>query len=332
MTDLIARAPKPASEPARGAARVARRKGGDGQGSRHPLVKVVGFLLPSLALIAIFNYYPALRSFWGSLTAWNGFSPPTFIGIQNYTQYLRSNTLAIEWRNLAILFFGGLILYCTCPLLGAKAVVAIRHKKLQGFFKYIIVLPIVVPFVVIVNVWAFLLNPASGPVDALISALGGKGIDWLGSPHWAIVGILSIGFPWVSGLAFLIYLGGLQNIPSELREAAEVDRASPWRVFRSIELPLLIPQVRFVIIITGVLMIQNFIPILLLTNGGPGNATLVPGLDMYNSAFASSQYGYGMAIGTVLFVFLLIFTVAVLRFLRPRTMAAPVSRRRRAVT
>lgn len=291
------------------------------------ILKATLFLAPSIALIGLFSYYPALRSLWGSLTAWNGFTPPTFVGLENYRQYFTSSTLATQWRNLGILFFGGLVLYTVFPLLGAKAVTAIRAKRLQGFFKYVIVVPIVIPFVVVINVWAFLLNPASGPVDALIHALGGPFVDWYGSNHWALAGILSIGFPWISGLAFLIYLGGLQSIPDELTEAAKVDRASGIKIFRSIEVPLLIPQIRFVIIITGVLMIQNFIPILLLTDGGPGNATMVPALQMYNSAFTGSEYGYGMAIGTILFVFLLLFTIGILRFVRPRTVDARMRQR-----
>jgi len=82
---------------------------------------------------------------------------------------------------------------------------------------------------------------------------------------------------------------------------------------------LLLPQFRIVVILSGIFAVQNFVPILLLTNGGPGTATLVPGLDMYQSAFQNDQYGYGMAIGTVLFVAMLIFTLAVMRALRPRT-------------
>ena len=90
------------------------------------------------------------------------------------------------------------------------------------------------------------------------------------------------------------------------------------RVF-AIDIPLLIPQFRIVVILSGIFAVQNFIPILLLTNGGPGTATLVPGLDMYQSAFQNDQYGYGMAIGTLLFVAMLIFTLIVMRALRPRT-------------
>ncbi len=89
----------------------------------------------------------------------------------------------------------------------------------------------------------------------------------------------------------------------------------------TIDVPLLLPQFRIVVILSGIFAVQNFIPILLLTNGGPGTASLVPGLDMYQSAFQNDQYGYGMAIGTLLFVVMLAFTLTAMRLLRPRTTA-----------
>jgi len=94
---------------------------------------------------------------------------------------------------------------------------------------------------------------------------------------------------------------------------------SAWRRVFAVDIPLLMPQFRIVVILSGIFAVQNFIPILLLTNGGPGTATLVPGLDMYQSAFSNDQYGYGMAIGTLLFVVMLVFTVAAMRLLRSRT-------------
>ena len=100
---------------------------------------------------------------------------------------------------------------------------------------------------------------------------------------------------------------------------SRIGGASAVRRVFAIDIPLLLPQFRIVVILSGIYAVQNFIPILLLTNGGPGTATLVPGLDMYQSAFQNDQYGYGMAIGTLLFVAMLIFTLAVMRALRSRT-------------
>jgi ABC-type sugar transport system permease subunit len=130
---------------------------------------------------------------------------------------------------------------------------------------------------------------------------------------------LLVGFPWISNLGFLIFLGGLQNLPRDVLDAGRLDGLSAVRRVFAIDIPLLMPQFRIVVILSGIFAVQNFVPILLLTNGGPGTATMVPGLDMYQSAFQNDQYGYGMAIGTLLFAAMLIFTLAVMRALRPRT-------------
>jgi ABC-type sugar transport system permease subunit len=130
---------------------------------------------------------------------------------------------------------------------------------------------------------------------------------------------LLIGFPWISNLGFLIFLGGLQNLPKDVLDASTIDGVGTLKRVFTIDVPLLLPQFRIVVILSGIFAVQNFIPILLLTNGGPGTASLVPGLDMYQSAFQNDQYGYGMAIGTLLFVVMLAFTLVAMRLLRSRT-------------
>ena len=159
----------------------------------------------------------------------------------------------------------------------------------------------------------------AGRPGARLGAVGLPQPTWFSDPHLALVGILLVGFPWISNLGFLIFLGGLQNLPKDVLDAGKLDGLSAFRRVFAIDIPLLMPQFRIVVILSGIFAVQNFIPILLLTNGGPGTATLVPGLDMYQSAFQNDQYGYGMAIGTLLFVALLIFTLVVMRTLRPRT-------------
>jgi raffinose/stachyose/melibiose transport system permease protein len=185
--------------------------------------------------------------------------------------------------------------------------------------KYILIAPIVLPPIVVIEVWAYLLLPDTGLIDRVAGTLSLPQPTWLSSPHLALVSILLIGFPWISNLGFLIFLGGLQNVPKEILEASRLDGASAFRRVFAIDVPMLFPQFRIVVVLSGIYAVQNFIPILLLTNGGPGTATFVPGLDMYQSAFQNDQYGYGMAIGTLLFVVMLIFTAVVIRALRPRT-------------
>jgi raffinose/stachyose/melibiose transport system permease protein len=275
-------------------------------------------LLPSLLLIGVLAYYPALRSLIGGFYEWDGFSAPTFAGTSLFRQYFTSSTFEAEVRNLVVLVIGTILITLVSQFVAAE-VVCHLPARISTVVKYLLTLPIVLPPIVLIDVWAYLLNPTDGLINRVLAFVNLPQPDWLTDNHLALVSILLIGFPWVSNLRFLIFLGGVQNLPRELIEASRVDGVS-WfaRVFH-IDIPMLMPQFRIVVVLSGVYAVQNFIPILLLTNGGPGNATMVPALDMYQSAFQNSNYGYGMAIGTALFVAMLIFTLTAMRALRPRT-------------
>jgi raffinose/stachyose/melibiose transport system permease protein len=275
-------------------------------------------LLPSLALIGVFSYYPAVRSLIGGFYQWNGFSPPTYAGVSQFKEYLQSPTFGTEAKNLAVLVGGSVLITLVSQFTAAEIVVHLPARA-AAIAKYLLVLPIVLPPLVLIEVWAYLFQPGSGLIDKIFGAVGLPQSTWLANPHVALVSILLVGFPWISNLGFLIFLGGLQNLPRDVLDAGRLDGMSAWRRVFAVDIPLLMPQFRIVVILSGIFAVQNFIPILLLTNGGPGTATLVPGLDMYQSAFSNDQYGYGMAIGTLLFVVMLVFTVAAMRLLRSRT-------------
>jgi ABC-type sugar transport system permease subunit len=275
-------------------------------------------LLPSLALIGAFSYYPAVRSLIGGFYQWNGFSPPTYAGVSQFKQYIQSPDFGIELRNIAILV-GGSIAITLVSQFTAAEIVSRMPRRAGAVARYLLVLPIVLPPLVLIEVWAYLLQPSSGLIDRVFGAVGLPQPSWLGDPHLALVSILLIGFPWISNLGFLIFLGGLQNLPKDVLDAGRLDGLSAFRRVFAIDIPLLMPQFRIVVILSGIYAVQNFVPILLLTNGGPGTATLVPGLDMFQSAFQNDQYGYGMAIGTLLFVVMLAFTLMAMRLLRSRT-------------
>ena len=275
-------------------------------------------LLPSLVLIGVFSYYPAARSLIGGFYQWNGFSPPAYAGVSQFKAVPAVADVRHrgeepgdpgrrhhpDHAGVPVHRGGGG---------GAPA------RPGQPVAKYLLVLPIVLPPLVLIEVWAYLLQPGSGLVDKIFGAAGLPEPGWLSDPHLALLSILLIGFPWISNLGFLIFLGGLQNLPKDIVDASRLDGLGGLRRVFAIDIPLLMPQFRIVVILSGIYAVQNFIPILLLTNGGPGTATLVPGLDMYQSAFSNDQYGYGMAIGTLLFVVMLVFTIAAMRLLRSRT-------------
>jgi raffinose/stachyose/melibiose transport system permease protein len=287
------------------------------RGLRYRPVLVV-LMLPSLLLIGVFSYYPAVRSLIGGFYQWNGFSPPTYAGVSQFKEYVQSPTFGTEAKNLAILV-GGSVLITLVSQFTAAEIVSHLPRRAGSVAKYLLVLPIVLPPLVLIEVWAYLFQPGSGLIDKVFSAVGLPQSTWLADPHVALVSILLVGFPWISNLGFLIFLGGLQNLPKDVLDAGRLDGMSAVRRVFAVDIPLLMPQFRIVVILSGIFAVQNFIPILLLTNGGPGNATLVPGLDMYQSAFSNDQYGYGMAIGTLLFAVMLIFTLAATRLLRSRT-------------
>ena len=139
-------------------------------------------------------------------------------------------------------------------------------------------------------------------------------------PHLALLSILLIGFPWISNLGFLIFLGGLQNLPKDVLDAAKLDGVGAVRRVFTIDIPLLMPQFRIVVILSGIFAVQNFVPILLLTNGGPGTATLVPGLDMYQSAFSrTTSTATAWRSAPCSSLRMLVFTLVAMRLLRPRT-------------
>ena len=302
------------SKPSKGAARASTRS--SALASR--LLRAALLLGPSLALILLFSYYPAVRSLVGGFTQWDGFNPPHFNGLENYRQYFASPTFYPELENIGVLIGGTIVISIVASFLGAELVAALRGR-VQTFTKYALALPLVLPLIIVVDIWAYMLAPTDGVIDTSLNALGIPSVQWLSNPSLALVSILLIGFPWVSSLSYLIYLGGIQRIPDEFREAAALDGANRIRQMLKIDIPLVRPQTRVVVIISGIYAVQNFIPILILTNGGPGNSTMVPGLDMYQSAFTNDQYGYGMAIGSLMFVGIVLITIIATRALRAKT-------------
>lgn len=207
------------------------------------------------------------------------------------------------------------------PLLVAKLILSLRDPRWQFAFRILFVVPLVVPSVVIYLIWQFIYDPNIGLLNQTLALLHLTGLQqtWLGDPHLALYSIMFVGFPWVDGFALLIFTAGIQAIPAEILEAAAIDGASTWPRFLRIELPLLLGQLRLILVLTIINGIQDFTAILVLTGGGPANATVVPGLYLYLNAFDGGRFGYACAIGAVLFVIIVAFTIVNLTVLRPST-------------
>lgn len=277
-------------------------------------------ILPTFLSTLLFYYYPMASGILHSFTYWD-IKQTVWVGLDNYARMLRDPATAAAWRNMLVILISQLIIVVTFPLLGAALVAHLRPGRIQYGWKILFVLPIVVPLTVIVFVWRWLYGP-NGGLNLILEAVGLGHLThiWLGEHATALWAIIFVGFPFIAGLNFLIYLAALQSISHDLLDAAKVDGASAFRTFFQIELPLIRPQILLLVILTFIYYLRSFDAPLIMTNGGPGTAgTLVPGLQMYRAVRDELDLGYGSAIGTVLFLVTLVFTILNLVISRRRS-------------
>ena len=275
-------------------------------------------LVPTFALLLTFNYYPAVSALYHSFFEWNGANLNAFIGLGNFRIMLGDKILGEAMINVAKLTLGSLAINLTFPLLAALLIFHLRNERAGYLYRVLYVIPMVVPGLVVLMIWRFFYSPIKGLLNELLKVIGMASMarPWLGDFKLTLYAILFVGFPWIAGYATLIYIAGFQNIPLEILEAAGVDGATGLaRVWR-IELPLVLAQIKLLVILTLIGSIQGFVNVQVLTNGGPGTTTMVPGLYLYRNAMQYSRMGYACAIGTVLFIIILGLTYLNMRYLR----------------
>lgn len=277
------------------------------------------FLLPTFAFILIFRYYPAGSAVYHAFTRWNGAGISTWVGLEHFKTLLSDFIFIASLKNIGIILAASLIKVAIFPLIAAEFIFNLRSERGQYWYRFLLILPIVVPGIVMTLVWRFILGPRPlGVINVLLELVGRDEWQraWLADPKIALVSVLFVGFPWIDAIAMLIYYAGLQNISSDVIDASRIDGASTWARVLRVDLPLLFGQFKLLIIITTIFTLQNFGGMLVLTNGGPGYATMVPGLWMYQRAFLADRFGYASAIGVVLLVVMLSLTWLNNRFLK----------------
>ena len=278
-------------------------------------------MVPTFVLLLVFMYYPALSAIYYSFFYWNGFTPPEFAGLGNFQQLFQDPVIRDSISNLAMLTLAALLIVITMPLFAAEFIFHLRSERAQFWYRVLFVIPIVVPGVATLLIWKYIFQPTDGLLNVLLANLGlyaWRG-TWLGDPDRALLSVILIGFPWIAGFNLLIYLAGLQSIPQEILDAAAVDGTTGLGRFFHIDLPLISGQIKLLVILTIINSLQRFVDIQILTNGGPGYSTMVPGIVMYQSAFQNSSFGYGMAIGTATFAVIFVLTYINLRYIRSST-------------
>nr|WP_309099026.1 sugar ABC transporter permease [Fredinandcohnia onubensis] len=265
------------------------------------------FLLPNILGFLAFIFLPVIASFFMSFTSWNGFGKIEFIGLENYLRLFEDADFKISLVN-TILFT--LISVPVTLFLSLLIAVALnKGMRLVKVFRTAVFLPYVTSTIAVAAVWQLIFNPTAGPVNGFLSNLGFDNLPgWFSSPDWALVSV-SIVYIWHSvGYYMIIFLAGLQGIPEDVYEAADIDGASSISKFFKITMPMLSPIMFFTSIIAIINSFKVFDFVYALTGGGPGRSTQVLVYDIYTTAFKEYEYGYASAMAYILFLLILIFT------------------------
>jgi ABC-type sugar transport system permease subunit len=264
-------------------------------------------IAPSLLLFGLVYVYPVIYSAWTSVFEWDLMSPPRWVGLQNYRELaspefreVLSNTARYSVGVVALSMAAGLLLALALNTRGR--VIALLQACI--FSSY------VVSWVAVSLLWVWMLDPQYGLVTFLLRLVGLPAVNWLGDPAvalWALVLVTvwkTIGYPMV------IYLAGLQAIPSDLNEAASLDGASGWQRFRHVTWPLLTPTTLVLLITLTIASFQGFDIVKIMTQGGPVNTTVIYVYYIYEQAFQYFKLGKASAAVVVFFVLILVLTLA----------------------
>jgi multiple sugar transport system permease protein len=272
------------------------------------------FLLPDLLGLALFVALPIVGAFYISLHDWTGIGARHWSGLANYKTLLHDTAFLQSLKITAIYTFSFVPLLFVISL--SLALLVNQGLKLTGLLRSAFFAPFMVSLVVASVIWTFMLQDPAGVVNVIIGWFGIAPQPWLGSTRFALVSVILVTLWQAVGYSMIIFLAGLQDIPSVYYEAARVDGAGAWRRFRSITLPLLKPTSVFVLLISFIGAFQLFDPIFVMTQGGPANATTTAVYYIYTQAFQFLQLGYASALSVVLFAIILVFSLIQLRVFR----------------
>jgi multiple sugar transport system permease protein len=268
------------------------------------------FLLPWIIGFLVFTAGAMLFSLGLSFFQTDLLSGTKFVGLGNYQQLISDDLFKKSVQVTTLYTF----VFVPLGTVLALAIAMLLNQKVAalGFWRTVYYLPAVVSGVAVALIWSWVLQPEYGLLNNFLATLGIRGPRWLLAEDTAIFGIVMLGL-WGTGTNMLLYLAGLQSIPTELQEAAKIDGAGPWSVFRYVTMPLLTPTIFFNVIINIIASYQVVDSVLILTDGGPNNATLTMVLYLYQTAFRLFKFGYASAIGWALFALVMVLALVVIR-------------------
>ncbi|WP_054948817.1 carbohydrate ABC transporter permease [Numidum massiliense] len=273
----------------------------------------LAFASPWLIGFLAFTVYPFVSSFYYSLTEYDLFSPPQWVGFANYVEIFQDSNFYKSLTNTFFMAFIAVPINITLCLLIALTL----NLKVKGirYYRTLFYLPAVIPAVAMAMLWSWILNPEYGILNTMLGAIGLPEPAWLTDPLFTKPSLIIMGF-WGTGAGALIFLAALQGIPRQYYEAAELDGANWWHRFRYITLPALSPITLFQLIMGLIGAFQIFTESFILmegASGGPDQSMLFYAVNLYQEAFGFLNMGYAAALAWILFIIVMLITIVIFR-------------------
>ncbi|RXZ72581.1 carbohydrate ABC transporter permease [Agromyces albus] len=270
------------------------------------------FILPNFIGFAVLTLIPMGAAFVIAFMEWDSYSPPEWVGFDNFERMLGNQSFWIALGNTAYYAAGHIPL----TMLAALGLALLLNKRIRGlgFFRTTMFFPYITSLVAVAVVWNMLFNPTMGPINQFLEWIGVQDPPgWTTTSAWSMPAVIITSVWRDMGYYMVLYLAGLQAIPQEYYEAADVDGANAWQRFWNITIPSLRPTTFFVLIMVTIASFKVFDLIVVMTDGGPGRATLVLSQLIYEEGITENRFGYSSAISLALFLIVLVFTVVQFR-------------------
>ncbi|HMR33028.1 MAG TPA: sugar ABC transporter permease [Geminicoccaceae bacterium] len=266
------------------------------------------FLAPFFAVFALFWLVPVLASFGYSLTEWRGIMPPRFIGLGNYAELWRSPRFHTALANTLVLALSYVVL-ANIAALSLALLLDAGWMRLKQLFRTAFFLPMTISIVVSAVIFQLVYAGDIGLVAKALDLVGIEGPVWLQQPGWATAAIIIMRVWRTMGYYAIIYLAGLQTVPSDLREAARIDGATPVQIIRHVVLPTIRPVILFCVVISTISGLEMFDEVMILTQGGPADTTLTVAVYLYQQGFQFLQLGHAAAASYVLTCLIVLISI-----------------------
>jgi multiple sugar transport system permease protein len=263
---------------------------------------------------AVFTLFALIASLFLSLTSWDVLSSPVWIGLDNYIRLFNDDEFLTALRNTAAITIPNVILRMVFSL--ALALALNSDIRFRALYRVLFFMPVLTMPVAIATIWKWLYDPAFGPINAFLGRLGLPRPEWLSNSDTAVIAVVIVLLWSGVGYDMIIFLAGLQNVPREYHEAAQLDGAGSWRRFRDITLPLLTPTTFFLMVIAIISSLQVFDLVYVMTRVGSNNQLPTVVYYIYDEGFRNFRMGYAITVAWALLVIILVFTLLQFRLQR----------------